>query len=865
MSYTQASTGHNGLDLILDQLRFGDNVVWQIDNIKDYMQHTNLFVKKSLEETKKVIYMRFADHEKVVDDKYDVKTYEIDPHQGFEGFSFRIHQIIESEGVCAFYVFDCLSYLLDAWASDLMISNFFLVTCPYLYQLDTVAYFAIKRNYHSYKTLTTIRETTQILLDLFNINDDIYIHPLKVIERSSSTMFLPHFRKGEEMIPLTSSTDTARLFSSLPNKTIDDASGNLDYWDKLLIKALNLLQEKKTEEVEAEKQQIFDKFINLIIGKEKKILDLASKYFSLEDITTIGARLISSGYIGGKAVGMLLARKILKKDMSEQWMKTHEPHDSFYVGSDVFYSYIIQNNLWGLYADHRKKENYFDTALELKEKLENGVFPDLLKEKLVRMLEYFGQSPIIVRSSSLLEDGYGNAFAGKYDSYFCVNQGTPEERYTQLVKAICSIYASTMSEDALTYRKKRNLDDKDEQMSLLVQRVSGDYHGNYFFPVLAGVGFSHNTYAWNKKMNPSAGFLRLVFGLGTRAVERSEGDYPRLMALDYPKMQALHGSDDFMQFSQHSVDVLDTQKNEFTTIRLNKLMWEKTGVDMSLLGIYDHETNKRIKEYNIKEQEAWLLNYEKLISDTTFVTTMQNILKTLEAAYDYPVDIEFTINFSKNNDLQINLLQCRPLQTKGIIKNIEIPTNIKQENIFFKSTGNFMGGSVNRQIDRIIYISPEEYIALSESEKYEVARNIGKLTKLCNTCGDKYEVPVLLMGPGRWGTSTISMGIPVSFSEVSNVTVLCEQSFSAGGMTPELSYGSHFFQDLVEDDIFYAAIFSENKEIVFNKDFILKHENILSTLIPEAEKYVDVIKVIETQDTQILSDINSNTVICYKL
>ncbi len=134
-----------------------------------------------------------------------------------------------------------------------------------------------------------------------------------------------------------------------------------------------------------------------------------------------------------------------------------------------------------------------------------GKFPATIKEQFIQVLEYFGQSPIIVRSSSLLEDNFGNAFAGKYDSVFCVNQGTPEQRYQAFENAIRTVYASTMNVDALEYRMNRGLFAKDEQMAILVQRVSGDHHGEHFFPHIAGVGNSSNLYVWDKSVEMEAG------------------------------------------------------------------------------------------------------------------------------------------------------------------------------------------------------------------------------------------------------------------------------------------------------------------------------------------------------------------------
>jgi hypothetical protein len=544
------------------------------------------------------------------------------------------------------------------------------------------------------------------------------------------------------------------------------------------------------------------------------------------------------------------------------WNKYLEPHDSFYIGSDVFYTFLVENGWWKLRMEQRKPEGYFNIAAKLKEKILKGVFPDQIVEQFKEMLEFFGQSPIIVRSSSLLEDNFGNAFAGKYDSVFCVNQGNLAQRYQQFIDAVRIVYASTMNEDALTYRKKRGMDKNDEQMALLVQRVSGTYHKHYFFPALAGVGNSFNTYVWNKKLDPEAGMIRLVFGLGTRAVDRVEGDYPRIIALDAPKLSPHSDLEDVRKYSQHEVDLLDVRKNCLTTVSLNRLMGEKLDIKMDMIGVFDYETNKRIKELKIKDQEAWTINFEKLISKTSFVNLMSKMMNTLEDNYEYSVDIEFTVNFDKEENLHINLVQCRPLQTKGLDKQVVFPKKLSQENIIIKSEGNFMGGSISEFIKRIIFVNPQKYSELNNSKKYEIARLVGKLNKQIE---DRESTPVMLLGPGRWGSSTPSLGVPVSFSEISNITVLGEIAFESAGMIPELSYGTHFFQDLVETDIFYLGIFPEKDNVFFNKKWLENQKNMLNDIISDYSHYDKILYVydVEKKQIKIIADILSQKVMCY--
>ena len=398
----------------------------------------------------------------------------------------------------------------------------------------------------------------------------------------------------------------------------------------------------------------------VMIGREKRMLSLVKEYFSLEDLVEIKKRLIGTGFIGGKSVGMLLARNIMHKDPFFDWTAELEIHDSFYIGSDIFYSYMVQNGWWKLLMAQKTDEGYFEVAHELKNKMLHGVFPDEVKEQFQLMLEYYGQAPIIVRSSSLLEDAFGNAFAGKYESYFCVNQGTPEERYRNFEDAVRKIFASTMNEDALTYRLQRGMASQDEQMALLVQRVSGSHRNIYFFPDLAGVGLSYNTFVWQKGMDPKAGMLRIVFGMGTRAVNRVENDYPRIVALDAPLTKPYANKEDMQRFTQREVDVLNLKENEFQSLPAQELLTDEIEAHLDLIASRDMAAYEYMQSIGRSSADVWVLTFDNLLSSTPFAQTMAKMLKKLEQVYRYPVDIEFTVNFDASGRTKVNLLQCRP-------------------------------------------------------------------------------------------------------------------------------------------------------------------------------------------------------------
>jgi hypothetical protein len=853
------SSGLDHLDEMFGRFQYGDNVVWQVDDIAHYKSLVVPYVQRALREHRKMIYIRFAQHAPLLEPQDGLTIVELDADTGFETFSTQVHTVISDYGKGAFYVFDSLSDLLTAWATDLMVGNFFMVTCPYLYELDTIAYFALLRDYHSYQTVARIRGTTQLLSDVYYLEDTVYIHPLKVWNRYSPTLYLPHRDDGSKMTPVTSSADAARLFSYISDRARTQTRRKLDYWDQLFLQAEELLTNSASKQ---EQEEAADKLCSMILCREDRMLKLVEEHLTLQDLLDIKARLIGTGFIGGKAVGMLLSRKILMEDTSFDWRSRMESHDSFYIGSDIFHSYIVQNGLWKLRMEQKTPEGYFDRADSLAQGLLKGKFPNDIREQFQEMIEYFGQSPIIIRSSSLLEDNFGNAFAGKYESLFLVNQGDPEDRYEQFENAVRTIYASTMSEDALTYRKQRGLDQMDEQMALLVQRVSGTHHGQYFFPDAAGVGVSYNTFVWNQSLDPKAGMIRLVAGLGTRAVDRPDDDYPRLAALDQPLLRPQASMDNIRQFSQHAMDVLNIRDNKLEAISLNQYLAQNPDWDASLFAIEDEEAAMRMKQLGINGRPLWVMTFDKLLTETDFVSLMRRILTTLERIYNYPVDIEFTLNFPGSGVPQINLLQCRPLQTRGLGAKVQIPELLPAERVLFRSTGGFMGGSIAESVDRIIFVDPAAYLELTEQGKCNVARLIGKINR--QFC-DRNKTTTLLMGPGRWGTSTPSLGVPVRFSEISQMSVMCEISYPGGNLMPELSYGSHFFQDLVEEEIFYMALFCEKKGVIFQKELLSKYKNQLLNYLPDAQKYVDAIAVYDIKKPKLtlMADVLSQQLVCF--
>jgi hypothetical protein len=838
------STGLPGLDRVIRGLLPGDNIVWQVDAVEDYAPFAGPFCEDALREGKKLIYFRFARHPELVSAGSGAEIHRLRPEVGFETFTAEIHKVIEKAGRGTFFLFDCLSDLAADWYSDLMLGNFFMVTCPYLYELETITYFALFRDCHSFEAVSAIRDTTQLLIDVFRHDGSLYVHPLKVHQRYSPTMYLPHVWDEGEFRPLTESAVLSEVLAQITERRVDAVSRTLDIWDRKFLQAREILEGVKSGlRPEEEAEGIFPRLLRMMVSRDERVIALASRYLDLSDLLAIRKRMIGTGLIGGKSVGMLLSRAILART-NGRWRGRMETHDSFYIGSDVFYTYLVRNGGWQARRDQRNTVSFLDGTEEARRKILSGTFPPFLRGQFLAVLEYFGQSPIIVRSSSLLEDSFGNAFTGKYESVFCPNQGSPEERLDAFLSAVRTVYASTMSEDALLYRAHRGLLDRDEQMALLVQRVSGAIHGHLFYPQIAGVGLSYNPFAWSEYIEPQAGMLRIVFGLGTRAVERYDDDYTRLVALNAPLRRPEADFGEVVEFAQRRVDALDLSANRFVSLNVDDVVQASPDLPIEMFAARKEPAGGRERTGGaaVAGPSRCVLTFDRLLSATSFVPDMREMLSLLRDAYEYPVDIEFTANFLEDGSYRINLVQCRPLQVKEGGGILPPPRAIPKKDLVLESRGPIIGQSSHTVIDRLIYVVPSVYGEMPIVERHSVARLIGKLTHL-EAKGKRRTV--LLLGPGRWGTKMPSLGVPVSFAEIATVSVLCEIVAMGKNVIPDVSLGTHFFNDLVETNMLYLAVFPKRRGSRLNEGFVLKSENRLADLLPEEAEWSGVVRVID--------------------
>ena len=396
------------------------------------------------------------------------------------------------------------------------------------------------------------------------------------------------------------------------------------------------------------------------------------------------------------------------------------------------------------------------------------------------------------------------------------------------MRAVKLVYASALNPDALSYRRKRGLGESEEQMAILVQRVSGEVRGELFFPHVAGVGFSFNPFVWNRDIDPQAGMIRLVFGLGTRAVDRSDDDYTRVVALNAPLARPETSLDEVSEHAQRRVDVIDLARNRFDSRPFAELAPQLGDVPVELFA-------------TVRRDRPPVLTFDKLLAATAFVEDVRAMVRTLADAYRYPVDVEFTANFLPGGKFRLNLVQCRPLQVKEGGVAAPPPPDLPERAIVLASPGPVVGQSTSAPLDRVVFVDPDAYDRLGQSDRYEVARLVGRVTRL-EPAGHRR---IMLLGPGRWGTSTIALGVPTSFAEIQRVSAIVEIVKAGLKVVPDVSLGSHFFNDLVESNMLYLAVYPDRPGYRLQEELLRSERNRLAELLPEDGRMAEIVRVVD--------------------
>ncbi len=582
--------------------------------------------------------------------------------------------------------------------------------------------------------------------------------------------------------------------------------------------------------------------IRRILSDQFDYITLAKNHVAIDDLFHLLQKVIysadSHGKLGGKSAGLFLASQVVKENRDT--LSDLRIPKTWYVSSDMMMQFMHYNHIDEIIEQKYKDINRVRLEYpHVVQTLTNSVFPPDVVKGLSMALDDFGEHPLIVRSSSLLEDRMGAAFFGKYKSLFLANQGTKQERLAALEHAVAGIYASIFSPDAIEYRAERGLLDFHEEMGIMIQEVVGTRVGHYFLPAYSGVAQSNNEYRWSHQIRREDGVVRLGPGLGTRMSSRADNDHPVWLAPGRPDLRANVTVEETVRYAPRKIEVINLQTRIVETIETEKFLkefGEALPFFDQMFSVHDNGELRPVTDHDVDlHRHECVVTFDGLISRSPFVLQIQTLMKTLEQEFGMPVEIEFASDGNR-----LNLLQCRPQTYFRNARPVPIPKDIPKDRMIFSASRYVSNGWVPN-ITHIVYIDPRHHEALEDEECLKaVVSSVGKLNQLLP------KRQFILMGPGRWGgQGGDGTGLPVTYSDISNTAVLIELAHIQGGDAPDLSFGTHFFQELVESNIRYLPLYPEEEGIVFNQRFLHGAPNILADLLPEHASLSDLVRLID--------------------
>jgi len=829
---------------------WGDNVVFQSDSPESYSSIVSALIKQLSETDCDIYHLAYAREDHSVEVCPDsVFRVSIDPSAGFESFVKKCCAFLEElpadkDNVV---VFDCLTSLMGFWGSDWISCYAYKIFSQVMRRKQITSFAGMLSSCHRKSALRLTSSISSVSIKVIkdNIGRDCLI-PKKVEGNRSTVVYKPFILEEEGTRPISNSFEAVEI-STHPGR--ESEAGHYDCLDRLFL---------GFSDDEVDEREAVLKLCRTMMGSDERILELASNYFTLDDLRVVQRRTVGSGFVGGKAAGMLIARKILKSKHSNKYKEFVEPDDSFYLGSDVFYAYIINNDMWDEYREYIDSPDVMK-GKRLKRKIINGDMPEEVLERLGGIVEYFGHYPIIVRSSSLLEDGFESSFAGKYESHFCVLSGEDDVMIGHLCETIKCVFASMFENEVTRYRQNSDLHGRSDIMSVIVQRVSGVYQGDYYFPHLAGVGHSYNSYIWDRKIEPESGLLRLVAGLGTRAVGSYANDYARMVALNRPNDFPMPGAENRRIYAQKHLDVMNINTNSFDSVEISEIDFEKFTPSSGIIADRDIETERRIYKESGESVNSWYVDLDYVVNETAVLKSMGEIMETLERVYGHPVEIEFAINFRDKKNFRINILQCRPVQVQQV--SDESYASLSSEYLVMEAGGTFLGGSTSMLIDTVVYIHWDEYVKLEPERKRRCAEMIGVLNERVKDKG----LSCMLMGYGRWGSSVTALGVPVEFSQIDGMKSVVEIGRMERGLVAELSYGTHFFHDMVESKITYISVVDEPDNFFIDSN-LLSRNSMLKKVFQDTDGFEKVISYLRfnKRPLRVTTDIKTKKMSVYR-
>lgn len=519
---------------------------------------------------------------------------------------------------------------------------------------------------------------------------------------------------------------------------------------------------------------------------------------------------IGQGSLGGKGRGLAFIDQIIKRNPvcdNFDGMTISIPR-SVVLCTDIFDEFMSINGLYPIALSDAQDSEILDAFLKAK-------LPEWLKEDFNALFDVV-DTPLAIRSSSLLEDSHYQPFAGIYSTYMIPHIDDRNKMLTMLCDAIKAVYASVFYSDSKAYMTATSNVIDQEKMAVIIQEVIGEQHGDYYFPSFSGVGRSINYYPVGREVS-SDGVAEVAVGLGKYIVD---GGLSLRFSPKHP--------DCALQTSELSLALRDTQTRMYALDMSNNDVFKvDDGFNIVKKSVQDIAQTGALK-YMVSTYDF----HDNILRDSEYgegrkVVTFNNILKhkalPVASAIDFmlttgaremsrPVEIEFAglINpHPGDNRGRIFWLQIRPIVDKKETVDHELMT-LSDEKLILKSNTALGNGAIEN-VSTIVYVKPERF---SFTNNHAIARELEKL----NRQYVEQSVSYILIGPGRWGSSDTSLGIPVKWPQISGAKLIVEAAVGATHIDP--SQGTHFFQNLTSLGVGYFTVNPNVDNGIYDLDYL---------------------------------------------
>jgi len=529
--------------------------------------------------------------------------------------------------------------------------------------------------------------------------------------------------------------------------------------------------------------------------------DFSKEKFEFESsFTKIGGE-----SLGGKGRGIAFVRALFSR--YELYNKYKNVNilvpNTVVIGTKEFDNFISENDL---YKKLNSKKILPDN--EIAKIFLKGNFSDQLKKKLTKVLKNF-KSPLAIRSSSLLEDSQNFPFAGLYSTYMLPNNHKNiSVRLNQLCQAIKLIYASVFYKDAKAYIESTASKTEEEKMAIVIQEMIGNDYQGKFYPTFSGVAQSYNFYPISHQKRED-GIASIAIGLGYSVVGgekvlRFSPKHPGIIPdFSTPKLVFENTQRELYVLNTKNRNIELTEKEETTLKKIELTEIKDDGPLEYVSSTYDR--NDGMIRDGFSKDGPYLITFAGILKYDIFplASILQDVLEIGARGMGSPVEIEFAVNFDKENKKPpiFAILQIRPLvvsQERYEIEWNEEDTRKKDVIIHSKQAS---GNGVIDSIKDIIYVPPKTF---DPSKTIQIADEIGQINK------NLAETQYVLIGPGRWGTQDRWLGIPVKWSQISGVKVMVETAIEEFNIKP--TQGTHFFQNIISKGIGYINVTLNPKE-----------------------------------------------------